>query len=121
MRGRPCGEVCSERRGTAWVNTKGAEANARAVIDPLVEGGRVRATARLIKGGHATGARRGRVAGRHAERGHDHPGQGGTPRAVEVDEQGALVKKSNIVVPQMTPTRRVIRGIIEPWRPTASG
>ena len=84
----------SERRGTALFNPKGSEAKASAGIDHVVEGCRVLSPTRLTKGCKATGARLLRVAGRHAERSQDQQVHGVTPRAVECDEQGALVKKS---------------------------
>ena len=71
LRCRRCGEEFSERRGTALCNTKVSEAKASEVIDHLVEGCSVSATARLTKVCKATVARLLRVAGRHAERCHD--------------------------------------------------
>jgi transposase-like protein len=120
LRCRRCGEEFSERRGTALFNTKVSEAQASAVIDHLVEGCRVSATARLTKVCKVTVARLLRVSGRHAERSHDHQVQGVTPRAVEFDEQWAFVKKSKGAVERLNPQRPVTSGIIVPWRLTAN-
>ena len=96
LRGRLCGEECSERRGTALFNTKIAEANAEAVMDHLGEGCGVRATARLVHVSKDTVARLLRTAGRHAERLHDQRVRDVTPRALEFDEQWSFVKKTRI-------------------------
>lgn len=95
LRCRTCGEAFSERRGTALFNTKLPESTAAEVITHLDEGGSVRATARLVQGAKETVARLLRVAGRHAERFHDQPVHGLTPRAMECDEQWSFVKKSS--------------------------
>lgn len=78
------------------------------------------ATARLAKGGKATVARLLRVSGRHAERLPDQQVHGVTPRAVEFNEQWAVVKKSKGAVERLHPQRPVTSGIIVPWRLTAS-
>jgi hypothetical protein len=101
-------------------NTKVSEAKASEVIDHLAEGCSVSSTARLTEGCKAMVARLLRVSGRHAERSHDQHGHGVTPRAVEFNEQWAFVKKSTSVVGRMHGKRRVINGIIVPWRLTAS-
>jgi transposase-like protein len=120
LRCRRCGEEFSERRGTALFNTKVSEAKASDVIDHLVEGCSVSATARLTKVCKATVARLLRVSGRHTERSHDQQVRGVTPRAVEFDEQWAFVKKSKSAVERMKPQRPVTSGIIARWRLTAS-
>jgi transposase-like protein len=94
LRCRTCGEAFSERRGTALCNTTSAAAHAEAVIDHLGAGCGGRATARLSKVSKDTGARLLRMAGRHAERLPDQRVRDGTPRAVEFEEQGSVVKKS---------------------------
>src|ERR671933_377787 len=87
LRCRTCGEEFSERRGTALFNTKITEAQAEAVMDHLGAGCGMRATARLVHISTDTVARLLRMAGRHAERVHDHRVHGITPRAMEFDEQ----------------------------------
>ena len=94
LRCRTCGEECSERRGTAWFNTKVTEEQAASVVDHLGEGCGVRATARLVHVSKDTVARLLRMAGRHAERVHDRRVRDVTPRALAFDEQWSFVKKS---------------------------
>ena len=103
LRCRICGEEFSERRGTALFNTKITETKAEDVIDHLGEGCGVRATARLSKVAKDTVARLLRMAGRHAERLHDHRVHDVPPRALEFDEQWSFVKKSRSVA---KPTRQ---------------
>src|SRR5262249_15569676 len=95
LRCRSCGEEVSERRGTALCNTTLPEARAADVITHLGEGWSVRATARLVQVAKETVARLLRVTGRHAERFHNQQVHGLTPRALEFDEQGSVVKKSS--------------------------
>jgi transposase-like protein len=94
LRCRICGEECSERRGSALVNTKLPAARAADIISHLDAGCRVRATARLVNVAKETVARLLRVAGRHAQRFHDQHVHGLTPKALEFDEQWSVVKKS---------------------------
>src|SRR5262245_10381021 len=94
LRCRPCGEECSERRGTALFNTKLPEATAEDVINHLDPGCSVRATARLVQVATETGARLVRVAGRHAQRFHAQPVHGLTPKALEFDARWSFVKKT---------------------------
>jgi transposase-like protein len=110
LRCRTCGEECSERRGTALCNTKLPEAKAAAVISHLGEGCSVRATARLVTVAKETVARLLRVAGRHAERFHDQPVHGLTPKALECDEQWSFVKKSRSAAKSTRPTGLEICG-----------
>jgi len=94
LRCRGCGEEFSERRGTALFNTKLPEEQAASVINHLGEGCGVRATARLVHVAKDTVARLLRMAGRHAERFHDHRVHDLTPKALEFDEQWSFVKKA---------------------------
>ena len=94
LRCRACGKEFSERRGTAFFNTKIAEEKAAAVINHLDEGCSVRATARFVQVAKATVTRLLPVTGRHAQRFHEQHVHGLTPRALEFDEQGRFVKKS---------------------------
>ena len=119
LRCRACGEEFSERRSTAFFNTKIAEEKAEDVINHLDEGCSVRATARLAKVAKTTVARLLRMAGRHAQRLHDQHVHGLRPRAVEFDEQWSFVKKSKNAVPSMSVMRRAICGTIRLWPPTA--
>jgi hypothetical protein len=91
LRYRTWGEEFSERRGTAWCNTKIAEERAASVVNHLGEGCRVRATARLVHVATDTVARLLRMAGRHAERFHDQRVRDVTPRALEFDEPWSFV------------------------------
>ena len=112
LRCRTCGEEFSERRGTAWFNTKVSATKAVEVIDHLTDGCSVRSTARLTRVCKMTVARLLRVSGRHAERLHDQQVHDLTPRAVEFDEHWSYVKKSKNVVPSMSFKRLAINGII---------
>ena len=96
LRCRTCGEEFSERRGTAWFNTKVSATKAVEVIDHLTDGCSVRSTARLTRVCKMTVARLLRVSGRHAERLHDQQVHDLTPRAVEFDEHWSYVKKSKM-------------------------
>jgi IS1 family transposase/transposase-like protein len=88
-----CQEEFSERRNTAWFNTKVSEAKAESIIDHLDEGCSVRATSRLTKSAKATVARLLKTSGRHAQRFHDQEVKDLRPRAIEFDEQWSFVKK----------------------------
>lgn len=120
LRCRACGEEFSARRGTAFFNTKIAEAKAEDVINHLDEGCSVRATARLAKVAKTTVARLLRMAGRHAQRLHDQHVHGLRPRAVAFDEQWSFVKKSKNAALSMSVMQLVICGTIRRWPPTAS-
>jgi IS1 family transposase/transposase-like protein len=87
-----CHEEFSERRNTAWFNTKVSEAKAEEVIDHLDEGCSVRATSRLTKTSKVTVARRLKMRGRHAQRFHDQEVKDLRPRAIQFDEQWSFVK-----------------------------
>jgi hypothetical protein len=63
-----------------------------------------------------TVARLVRVAGRHATRFHDRHVHGLTPRALEFDEQGSLVKKSRSAAATRTRLRPATGGIIRQSR-----
>ena len=93
LRCQSCHEEFSERRHTAWFNTKVSEAKAEAIIDHLDEGCSVRATSRLTKSAKATVARLLKTSGRHAQRFHDQEVKDLRPRAIEFDEQWSFVKK----------------------------
>ena len=112
LRCRTCGEACSERRGTALVNTKVPEAQAASVINPLGEGCGVRATARLVHVAQDTVARLLRMAGRHAERLQDQRVHDVTPRALEFEEQWSFVQKSRSVAKRKSVPRRETYGTI---------
>ena len=116
----PCGEACSERRGSALFHTKIAEEKAADVITHVDEGCGVRATARLGKGSKDTVARLLRLTGRQAERFHDQQVHDLTPLALEFDEQGSFVKKSRSVARGTRPRRPGIGGTIPRSQPTAS-
>ena len=120
LRCRPCGEECSERRGTALFHTKIAEEQAASVVNHLGEGCGVRATARLVHVAKDTVARLLRRAGHHAERFHDQRVRDVTPRALEFDAQWSFVKKSQSVAGWRSAPRREICGIIRRSPPTAS-
>lgn len=113
---RSCGEELPERRGTALCPTTLPEARAEEVSNHLGEGGRVRATARLVPGAQATGARLWRVTGRHAARCHAPHGHGLTPRALALDAQGSCVKKNRSAAATMRRRRLVTCGIRPPSR-----
>ena len=98
VRCRPCCEECSERRGSALVNTKLPESTAEDVINHLGEGCSVRATAHRAQGCKERGARLFRVSGRHAARLHNEHGRDLRPMALECDDQWRLVKKSKHAV-----------------------
>jgi transposase-like protein len=117
---RTCGEEFSERRGTAFFNTKIAEEKAVDVINHLDEGCSVRATARLAKVAKTTVARLLRMAGHHAQQLHDQHVHGLRPRALEFDEQWSFVKKSKNAAPNMSAIRLAICETIRLWQPTAS-
>jgi IS1 family transposase/transposase-like protein len=87
-----CHEEFSERRNTAWFNTKVSEAKAEEVIDHLDEGCSVRATSRLTKTSKVTVARLLKMRGRHAQRFHDQEVKDLRPRAIQFDEQWSFVK-----------------------------
>ena len=70
LRCHSCQDEFSERRGTAWFNTKLSEAKAIDVIDHLDEGNRIRATSRLTQVAKESVARLLKVSGRHAQRFH---------------------------------------------------
>jgi hypothetical protein len=61
-----------------------------------------------------------RMAGRHAERLHDQRVCDVTPRALELDEQGSVVKKSRSIVRRRSVRRLVTCGIIQRWLPIVS-
>lgn len=92
-----CGETCSERCGTALCNTTIGEAHAKALIDHRGEGCGVRATARLSTVSKDMVVRLLQMAGRHAERWHDHRVRHVPPRALACDEPGAACKKTEAV------------------------
>ena len=98
-----CGEACSERRGTALFNTKRPEVKAEAVVRHLDDGCSVRATACLVQGAKETVARLPRQAGRQAERCHNQPVHGLTPKVLACDVPWSCVKKSRSGA---TPPRR---------------
>ncbi len=97
LRCRTCGEACSERRGTALLNTKLSEATAEDVISHVDESCSVRATARLVQVAKETVAWWLRAAGRHAQRWHAQHVHGLTPKALECDEPWSFVKKAAAV------------------------
>jgi hypothetical protein len=88
-------------------NTKIAEDQAESIINHLDEGCGVRTTARLVRVAKDTVARLLRMAGRHAERCHDHRVRAVTPRALEFDAQWSFVKKSRSAVRRMSGQRPV--------------
>ena len=98
LRGRLCGEECSERRGTALFKTKGTEATAEALLEHLGAGGGGRATARVSTVAQETVARLLRRAGRYAERVQDQRVRAVTPRAVACAASWSCVNKSRSVV-----------------------
>jgi hypothetical protein len=118
---RTCGEEFSERRGSALCNTKLPEAKAEEGINQLGEGWSVRAPARRVNGCQETGARRGRVSGRHAERLHERHVRDLRPMAVECDEQWSCGTKSQNAAPTLHGVQRATCGIRPPWPLTASG
>ena len=120
LRCRTCGEEFSERRGTALFNTRIAEEQAESIINHLDEGCGVRTTARLVHVAKDTVARLLRMAGRHAERLHDQRVCDVTPRALELDEQGSVVKKSSSMVRRRSVRRLVTCGIRQRWLPIGS-
>ena len=120
LRCRACGEAFPARRGTAFCNTTRAEEQAEDGINHLDAGWSVRATARLAQVATTTVAQLWRMAGHHAQRLPEQPVHGRRPRAVEVDEQGRCVKKSQSAVPSMRVMPRAICGTIRRWQPLAS-
>jgi transposase-like protein len=93
LRCRSCHEEFSERRNTAWFNTKVREAKAEDIIDHLDEGCSVRAPSRLTKVAKVTVARLLKTSGRHAQRFHDQEVHDLRPRAIQFDEQWSFVQK----------------------------
>jgi len=105
---RPCGAEFAARRGTALGTTKMAAVTAAGVRQPRADGGRVRATARLVPVSKEAGARWLRVAGRPAERWHAQQSHDLPPQALEGDEQWSGVTKSSSVVALQRGTWSVI-------------
>ena len=97
LRCRTCGEEFSERRGTALFNTKITEEQAEAVINHWAKDAGY-GPPPLVHVAKDTVTRFLRMAGRHAERFHDHQVRDVTPRALEFDEQWSFVKKSRSAV-----------------------
>jgi IS1 family transposase/transposase-like protein len=93
LRCRSCYEEFSERRNTAWFNTKVSKAKAESIIDHLAQGCSIRATSRLTQAAKVTVARLLKTSGRHAQRFHDQEVQDLRPRAIQFDEQWSFVKK----------------------------
>ena len=120
LRCRACGEEFSERRGTALFNTKLPAEQAASVINHLGEGCGVRATARLVHVAKDTVARLLRMAGRHAEPFHDQRVHDLTPKALEFDEQGSVVKKSQSGAGWRNAPRPGTCGTIRPLLPIAN-
>jgi hypothetical protein len=113
---RPCGAEFAARRGTALGTTKMAAVTAAGVRQPRADGGRVRATARLVPVSKEAGARWLRVAGRPAERWHAQQSHDLPPQALEGDEQWSGVTKSSSVVALQRGTTGVTWGILR-WSP----
>lgn len=96
LRCRVCREEFSERKNTAFWNTKVPEAKAVSVGEHLAEGCSLKGTARLVQVDPSTVRRLNQRLGAHAEAFHDEHVQDVTVDALEADERHGYAGKKGV-------------------------
>ena len=91
LRCQCCGMEFSERKNTAWWNTKVSEARALTVAEHLGEGCSLKATSRLAKVDLSVVRRLNRKVGEHGETFHQERAQALSVQALQADERHGYV------------------------------